>query len=161
MRAFVALGLMVVSCTFPDVSYSGDATAPVDASAEASVDAGEDTAPPVDAGGDTFDPCDQDKDGYKSIACDGGDCNDNDPRVNPGVTQFIPDVPDAYPWGDWNCDKNTEYQYPTITCGLGVACNTLQGFPSPGPGCGFSAEFVDCSGLCSLADAGKRTQGCR
>lgn len=153
MRArLVLLAAIVASCTFPKVTYD-DAQAPLESGAEA---AGGDA-------GDGGDPCDEDNDGYKSTACGGGDCNDHDPRVNPGAG-FVTDVPDAFPWGDWNCDHDgaaPEYQYPSMTCTLGVvACNAPQGFDST-QGCGTSGPYVNCTGLCNKTDAGVRTQGCR
>ncbi|HEY1955231.1 MAG TPA: hypothetical protein VGH28_06450 [Polyangiaceae bacterium] len=142
------------------MTYS-DASTP-DASEETTlVDvADEPPPPPGDAGDDGFDPCDQDHDMHRAKgACGGDDCNDNDPRVHPGLTQFVTDVPDAAPFGDWNCDGTVQYQYPAVTCA--VTCSTSEGFPSPGPGCGFSAEYVDCTNVtCALADAGIRVQGC-
>lgn len=151
MRALVAIALggMLVSCTFPSVTF-GDASTSADAASEAQ------------GGGDGGDPCDEDNDGYKAQgACGGNDCNDHDPRANPGQTQFITDVPDAAPWGDWNCDNTVDYQYKTpVACTAGLACNTAEGFTTS-EGCGISGPYVTCSGLCALADAGTRTQGCR
>lgn len=43
------------------------------------------------------DPCDMDGDGYRSIACGGDDCDDNDPFVNPGAVE-------SCSFQDNNCD---------------------------------------------------------
>lgn len=43
------------------------------------------------------DPCDMDGDGYRSIACGGNDCDDNDPFVNPGAAE-------SCSFQDNNCD---------------------------------------------------------
>jgi hypothetical protein len=150
----IALGGMVASCTFPDVTF-GDASVAADAAPEAQGS---------DAGGEAGDPCDEDHDGYKAegAACGGNDCNDHDPRANPGQTQFITDVPDAAPWGDWNCDTKLEKLFATpVACTAGLACNTAEGFLNTDQGCGITADYVKCAGLCSLTDAGTRTQGCR
>ena len=156
MRALVPLSLMLASCTFPSVTFD-DASVPVDSGDDATVVEGGPDAPPGDGGADA-DPCDKDNDGYKATSCGGNDCNDDDPRVNPGVTQFVTDVPNAFPWGDWNCDGNVEAQYPTVTCA--ATCQTTEGFLAT-EGCGSSGEYVTCAGLCVKSDAGTRTQGCR
>ncbi len=152
MRALVviAIGGLLVSCTFPSVTFV-DASIPADAASEAQGS---------DAGADAGDPCDEDNDGYKAEGtCGGTDCNDHDSRVNPGQTQFITDVPDAAPWGDWNCDGYKQPQYPSVSCNLGVACDNAQGF-STSEDCGLVGSFVTCAGLCTKSDAGTRTQGC-
>ena len=160
-RLAIFAALLVSSCTFPDVQFS-DASVPVDSGSDVVVtnDGGDSGA--GDAGDDAFDPCDQDHDGYKAEggACGGNDCNDHDPRANPGQTQFITDEPDAAPFGDWNCDGTVEPQYPLVSCGLNT-CGA-QSF-AVNTGCGITNPFVTCNNgaLCGAADAGTRTQGCR
>ena len=97
LSTLATLAAIVVSCTFPSVTYN-DASVPVDATVEAGDEADVDASDGGEAGdaGDEVDPCDEDNDQYKSLACDGSDCNDHDPRVNPGQG-FLPDVPDAAP----------------------------------------------------------------
>ena len=154
MRAVLVL-LVVSSCTFPDVQF-GDASVPIDSGTDVIVvsDAG-------DAGAEA-NPCDMDNDGYEAEggACGGNDCNDNDPRVNPGQKNFLTDVPDAFPWGDWNCDGNAEKEWPLVACGL-TSCNA-QTFTT-NTGCGITNPFVTCTTpvTCAAVDAGTRTQGCR
>jgi hypothetical protein len=156
MRAliFAPLLLLVSSCTFPDVQF-GDASLPVDSGSDVVVANDAST----DDGGDASDPCDMDHDGYKAMgSCGGNDCNDNDPRANPGVTQPVYAQPDAAPFGDWNCDGTVVFVYPFTACGLN-ACN-VQTFATS-TGCGITNPFVTCTGaLCAAADAGTRTQGC-
>ncbi|HSQ67931.1 MAG TPA: hypothetical protein VLM85_32195 [Polyangiaceae bacterium] len=147
--AAVACALWACSCSFPVVTYApDDATSGADAADAA-----------ADAAGDSPDPCDKDGDGYKALSCGGNDCNDDDPRVNPGAG-FRTDVPDSGPIpGDWNCDGTVELQYVTVTCGA-TSCNA-QGFDAP-TSCGTTGQFVVCTGvLCPAVDAGTRTQGCR
>ena len=162
------LGLMLVSCTLPTLTYD-DASVPDSGQDATFLDAGDggdvgDAQPTSDAGDAAADPCDQDHDGYRSAQCDGGnDCNDHDGRVHPGLTAYVYDVPDAFPWGDWDCNGTKDEQYPTpLNCTLGIACNNglSQGFVATDPGCGVTAPFDTCTGLCQLGDAGTRTQGC-
>lgn len=153
----VAVAMMLASCTFPDVTF-GDASAPIDATTEAASDGGDGG---TDDGGDAApDPCDRDHDGYKSPSCGGNDCNDDDPRVNPGVTSFVYDVPDAAPFGDWNCDGQVVKTYPNVISLCTTSCGA-QGFEAV-VDCGMSATLVQCVGsiTCTKADAGLHTQGC-
>ena len=154
-RVLVASMLVVSSCTFPDVQF-GDASAPIDTGTDAVVvdDAG-------DAAPDAEDPCDLDHDGYKAEggACGGNDCNDHNPKQNPGVKQPVYDEPDAAPFGDWNCDGKVDYDYPFVACGVNT-CNA-QTFATS-TGCGITNPFVTCAApvTCAPVDAGTRTQGC-
>jgi hypothetical protein len=124
--------------------------------ADASDDVVIDAAPQDDGN----DPCDQDHDGYRALACEGGtDCNDNDPNVNPGVTTPNFTVPDASPWGDWNCDGKVTTVYPVITCPL--KCSAPQGFDAS-VGCGLVGGLESCQSLavCSYTAVAPTTQGC-
>ncbi len=152
--------LLCASCTFPSVTFgdadaapSGDATVDVPVENDSGSDAGTDAAP---------DPCDEDNDGYRATgACDGGDCNDHDPRVHPGITGWVDDIPDASPWGDWNCDGIIEKEYPNVITTCTTSCGA-EGFPAS-LGCGISGYLVSCVGtvVCSNGDGGFATQGCR
>jgi hypothetical protein len=170
--AAATVGALWVACSFPAVTYdAGDASvdAAPEASDDAAADASEEAPPPdfPDADPDVFNACDQDKDGYKAIGCDGGkDCNDFDKRAHPGQ-DFVTDVPNGPPDGDWNCANGVEPQYPTVSCGgfLNIAACKGEGFTA-NPGCGKSAAYVKCTwnGLklsCEAVDSGTRTQGCR
>jgi hypothetical protein len=145
---------MVASCTFPDVQF-GDASAPIDT--------GTDVVQPNEAGVDSGDPCDKDHDGYKDMnnGCGGNDCNDDDSRYHPGQ-DWVYDVPDAAPWGDWNCDGDAEPRYKPATCGL-TFCNSEGYANSSGAGCGITNPWVSCTApvTCAPVDAGMQTQGCR
>ncbi len=165
-----AAGATWVACTFPSVTYgSKDASvAEADVPDADLVDAVEEPPPPdfPDADPDAFNSCDQDKDGYKAIGCDGGkDCNDFDKRAHPGQ-DFLTDVPNGPPNGDWNCSgEPAERQYPTVNCGgfLNITACKGTGFTAD-PGCGKMAAYVNCTwtGLsCDPIDSGLRTQGCR
>lgn len=151
MRA-VLLVALCVSCTFPTVTFT-DAQAANDAAVEAS----EGSLPDASEAGD---PCDEDNDGFKAQgSCGGGDCNDHDSRVHPGQT-FVTDVPDAAPWGDWDCNGTVDYEFPVISSCL-TSCSA-QGFASS-VACGVTASYITCVGttLCTSADAGVVTQGCK
>jgi len=156
MRALYFAPVFIASCTFPDVQF-GDASVPVDSGSDVVIptDAGE-------AGVDASDPCDMDHDGYKAMgACGGNDCNDNDPRANPGVTNYVYDEPDAAPFGDWNCDGKVDMQYKVAACGA-TTCNSEGYSNAQGSGCGITNPYVTCTGtLCGPVDAGTRTQGCK
>jgi hypothetical protein len=154
MRSLVLFPIVVmVSCTFPDVQF-GDASVPIDT--------GTDVVVMNDAGDDApFDPCDMDHDGYKAEGgtCNGNDCNDNNPNQNPGIQNPSYEVPDAAPFGDWNCDGKVDPVYPFLTCGLTGSCQA--GTFTTNTGCGISNPFVMCTGLaCAAVDAGTKTQGC-
>jgi hypothetical protein len=157
MRALVLVTMC--ACTFPSVTYT-DASVPVDA--------GVDVTPPSDSGSDVADtgveagnPCDEDNDGYLSTACDGGDCNDHDPRVHPNIVGWVYDVPDAYPNGDWDCDGTIDKQYPNVITLCTTSCGA-EGF-GQATGCGISGWLVECVGstLCSNGDGGYQAQGCK
>ncbi len=153
------ISVMLASCTFPAVTYDDDASVDAAASDAIAGESGTDTGTNVDAG-EAGNPCDEDNDTYLAKgSCGGNDCDDHDPRVNPGAG-FLTDIPTAYPYGDWNCDGKVDSQYPVVACAIGLSCDNTQGFLST-VACGMSGSFVNCSGLCSKADAGTRVQGCR
>ena len=151
--AVLAPLVLVASCTFPDVQF-GDASTPIDS--------GSDVVVTNDAGNDApFNVCDKDKDGYidKYDGCGGNDCNDNDPRANPGVKSYVYDEPDGEPYGDWNCDGTAQPEYSVVTCGA-TTCGS-KGYTTS-TGCGITNLLVVCSPspLCPASDAGLQPQGC-
>ena len=159
MRTFLLGAIaMVASCTFPDVQFDDDASVLIDTGTDVIVT--NDAGPDVDT--DASDPCDKDHDGHRDMnnGCGGDDCNDNVFLQHPGQNQFITEVPDAAPFGDWNCDGNFEKTFSFTSCGVGT-CG-MQGFLVD-TGCGITNPFVTCGPplTCPAADAGTRTQGCR
>lgn len=147
----------VVACTFPNVTYD-DGDSSTDATLDAADEASDEAAPDAS---DEPNPCDQDNDTFISISCGGNDCDDLDPRVHPGAP-FRTEIPDAYPYGDWNCDGDAEAEFPTLACGLGVLCDYDAGFAKGTiVKCGQTGPWESCTGLCNTADAGMKTQGCR
>jgi hypothetical protein len=159
---WILLSGILVSCTFPSVTYDEGGLS--DATIDTFVD--DTSTDDVNDGGipeaqdDGNDPCDQDHDGYRALTCEGGtDCNDNDPNVNPGITTPNFNVPDAFPYGDWNCDGKVVPVYPAITCNLG--CSASQGFDAS-VGCGLVGGLETCKSLavCSYTAQGPATQGC-
>jgi len=160
MRSLAILPVvMAASCTFPSVTFT-DASTARDAALEAASDQDSGTG---DAGAqETGTSCDQDNDGYHadSGTCGGDDCNDLDPNVHPNQT-WVYLVPDASShFGDWDCDGIVELEYQTITS-CATSCGA-QGFTQP-IGCGVSGPFITCVGtiVCTIADGGTQTQGCK
>jgi hypothetical protein len=159
---------------------SKDASSTADAIGDAISDAMSDTSAAAvadaDAGVDAFTfeagpdapICDQDQDGFKddSGACGGNDCDDHDPRANPGVTDFRTDPPTPVTKGDWNCNGRLEKQYNTYvscpTLQLGGSCDAVNGFMDDPP-CGTSSMFVQCASalVCAPGPVTMRVQGCR
>jgi hypothetical protein len=183
-RAAFALVAVLAGCSFPDVTLqSTDAAAPVDGSAP--VDAALDAQPPPDDGyslegaadviestgdGEAGGKCDQDHDTYLAEStCGADDCDDTDPRANPGVTTYLTDMPtttNPLP-GDWNCNHILELQYPiNFSCStVTTNCNTAQGF-SDAPGCGSTGTFVTCTqpllgGCTTNTTSNTVAQGCK
>jgi len=154
-----AVALILVSCTFPGVTYS-----------DASVDSGEPDVTVQPDGGETdagdagdgavVDPCDQDHDGYRAKGtCGGTDCDDHDPRVHPDAG-FVDDVPDGATMGDWDCNGTVELEYPNVISACTLSCGA-QGFGST-TGCGVVNWLIQCTSNtpCSKTDAGLHPQGC-
>jgi hypothetical protein len=187
----------LASCGFPDVTYStapaSDGSSPtIDASTDVSSsggneagDAPSDAPANADGAGDANDAagedapdgapdaatCDEDHDTYQAqgAICGGLDCDDHDPRANPGVMSFQTYAPQAPTNGDWNCDGVVEKQYSTnVSCNmlmLGPACVTFTGFTGD-PACGSSGAFVQCTastlGLtCTDGPTSMQVQGCK
>ena len=117
---------------------ASDAMAQVDASGVDTVDSS-DAADAADAA-DAVDPCDKDDDGYLAVACDGGDCDDDDPRAHPAADAgFITSLISSVTVGDWNCDGVVTKQFGyDLNCGalsMGANCVTVSGFVGD-PACG-------------------------
>lgn len=162
----------------PDAARDADAAQDADTDADAGptdasrsdgsdiiTDAAPDAPPPDDASPD----CDVDDDGYASSgSCGGADCDDSDPRRNPGVT--TPQTHDGGPTGgDWNCNGTVErlYNYNVACAGLALGeCNEVQGFTT-NPHCGQSGTYVTCRPggalnlLCVVGTSEVRVQQCR
>jgi len=176
---FVATSFAIgAACTFPDPDFlppgatadgggasdggrGSDGTTPEAAPPIAEAGAKPDTGPCAD-------PCDCDKDGFKSQkdGCGGDDCDDQDPRANPGAN-FRKDTATTDTKGDWNCNGATERLIKSV----GVSCGGVGDFcPSGREGlkddlpCGLSGLYVVCkqSALgCGQVDSGVVTQECR
>jgi len=154
MSRWLTLVVVLVGCTFPDVTYSRADGSVVDAELDA----------PVFDGG--LDPdasaCDRDHDGFQSTACGGADCDDFDPRAHPGA-DFLQDLPTTTTKGDWNCNNVVEKRDIVANCAsVSSSCSSVQGFAND-EGCGATGAFVQCQGVgvCISAAAGSRTQACR
>lgn len=183
MRAGVALAALVVGCSFPDPSFevarddvSTDAAeettvevGPEDAADTAEADTLEDVVDVAEVDTRVDDPCDVDRDGYraKGGSCGGNDCDDGDPRANPGVASFVTfDATGKSHGGDWNCNGTIERQLPiNVSCGLlgGATCSATKGFTGS-PVCGTSGKYVQCvtsGALCVEGTTKTEIQGCR
>ncbi|HIB83573.1 MAG TPA: hypothetical protein EYO59_02930 [Chromatiaceae bacterium] len=78
----------------------------------------------------------------------GGDCDDSDPQVYPGQTNFFT-VASAGGTFDYNCSGTIETGFPAVvaTCTYnGSSCDFGSGFLAPLPGCGEGSLFgLGCS----------------
>lgn len=189
-RALLVVAACAAAC-FPAVTFlddvvdAGDAGAPSDAPSASDGLAEDAGVPPSDApmsdGSDLIrdavsEPpprdldaspdCDVDQDGYKAEgACGGRDCDDDDPRANPGVTEPQTFPPTDATRGDWNCMDGTQKLHPyNVSCsGLLFGCGDTAGF-SGNPGCGQQGEFVTCQpgplNSCSVGSRRQATQAC-
>lgn len=168
----VAFGILggigvAIACGDPYDGEIPDTTAPVrDAAAG---DEETSTTPPDDGGVDVakdagadVDPCDRDNDGFIAVACDGGDCDDDDDRVHPDAS-FVPGARDGGS-GDFNCDTVVSKQFETnVTCAVLLGTCNRSGFKVDPP-CGTAGEFITCGGSapsCSIVMTEQKTQGCR
>ncbi len=120
------------------------------------------------------DPCDCDNDGHRRPSCPGtggmkpaDDCADHDSRAFPGQMKFF-STPIMGPVEagtldyDFNCDGFNTQEWPDqITCGIGIACNTGEGWKDAAiPDCGQPGTIIKCSGLCSKTTVGMTNQPC-
>ena len=157
-RGLVALGAFaaaalgaVFACGFPSPDFTDEAPL-VDAGSAEDVDASALDANTTTCKGDP--DCDCDGDGDLSLACDGGDCDDQDERVRSTQTGFIAALSTGP--GDWNCDNTIEYEVEA-----GVVCSLLldggprdagevdqacarEGFFEPNQACGTEGRYVEC-----------------
>lgn len=188
------------ACTFPNLDFApdtqfvdgtfvpsedGNGSSSGDSSSGTLPDGGNPDGNPC-SGPDTL--CDCDNDGDKAIACDGGDCNDLDPRISSKVTDFVDLVPPGGDGGDgdWNCDGRVEKEGdagffcatvfdggPVAADDVKKACEAASGFQDD-VGCGVIGTHVACEASCSpgqCADVRKcrdrvngveqRPRGCR
>lgn len=153
MRRFGLLLVLIAGCTFPDPElrdvFADAAPDVLDAADTAVVDAPVE-APVADVSGcesgKTCD-CDGDGDNKPGPGCEGGDCDDGDPRRNSKVTTY-----QSYPVtglshdGDWNCVNGAEREYKDgFTCGgVGGPCEGAQGYKETAPPCGGKATLLKC-----------------
>jgi hypothetical protein len=101
---------------------------------------------PGDAGIDAAFDCDRDKDGFLSLACDGSDCDDDDPFAHPDAG-FSRDAATAKTKGDWNCDGKVDKEQRTNMFCAGfdmLTCQNRTGFTGDPP-CGQTGPFVACA----------------
>ncbi|MBN2357841.1 MAG: hypothetical protein JXR83_00210 [Deltaproteobacteria bacterium] len=125
MRCVVIAGavwsaLWLAGCPYSVVAEGFDARPPGRDAAVADAAAADGAA--IDrAGADRQQPdqlpveCDQDNDTYQSVACGGGDCDDNDSSVHPGAAERCSFV-------DENCDQqnNEGLDCTFVACGSSV-----------------------------------------
>ena len=103
---------------------------------------------------------DVDKDAYSACS---GDCNDNDPLVNPKQTTFQT-APSNGSY-DYNCDSTEEQQYAAlVSCAMVAGVCTGSGWEGTVPACGVDGSFADCQKKgpnCDQQPAKTLKQGCR
>ncbi len=147
---------------------AADGSVTTDANGNDASDANASDATDSSADANDGDPCDKDRDTYKAQggSCLGNDCDDNDDRRNPGVTNYRTYQDGT---GDWNCVNGVEKQYPVnVNCSSHVIvgnCNATFGFTGD-PACGTMAAYVTCawdtlSLGCKVGTSGSQTQGCK
>lgn len=116
--------------------------------------------------------CDCDGDGYLSRgACGGDDCDDHDPKVHPGQTEYQSEPATNPAIGfDYNCSETIDRdpEQAVVDCGLLdlLLCAENQGFKDTLPACGEPAEWVRCTpavlGLaCTQESVGMVVARCR
>lgn len=107
--------------------------------------------------------CDEDGDGWLAVGggCNGEDCCDSDPNTHPQQTSFFSgaDRCDSF---DYDCDGVVTPEYGQVSCQLGFASCTGDGFDQP-QACGVSASFEHCAPgfLTCFTMSEMKTQGCR
>jgi hypothetical protein len=102
---------------------------------------------------------DGDSDSYTTC---NGDCNDNDPLVNPDQNQFQTTASNGS--FDYNCDGTVEKQYPDLAdCQVSGGTCVGDGWDSQVPDCGDSGSFASCYKKAASCDKNLTTvtQGCR
>jgi hypothetical protein len=145
--------------TVPPTDANVGAEAPpiedvVSVAADVSSDVAVPDAAPID--------CDFDQDGYKSVACGGDDCCDQDNRANPGDTSYFTS-PDECGSFDYDCDSALEPEFAEVNCRLGLLSCSGDGFDQAPPACGDVATFDRCDlGLLTCNTSPSQVaQGCR
>lgn len=91
-----------------------------------------------------------------------GDCNDNDPLVNPNQNQFQTTASNGS--FDYNCDGTVEKQYPDLAdCQVSGGTCTGDGWDGQVPNCGDQGSFASCYKKAAGCDTNLTTvtQGCR
>ena len=92
------------------------------------------------------DACDCDGDGALSEACQGDDCDDNDPLAYPSQKSFFA-TPRGAAGFDYNCDGQSERQFDAATkCGALLSCSegASDGFLGTLPACGETGTWGRC-----------------
>ena len=155
---------VAISCGFPDPALvAGDASVVIDGGPDSPVAQNDASDTGVDAPPCTK-PCDCDEDGFLAIECDGGDCDDRDPRRNPNAGFVLDPPPLDKHKGDWNCNGVVEKEGDagTSCAGLGaVDCPNREGFEAD-PACGQTANYIRCSfALSCTPTVSTKPRGCR
>ena len=106
--------------------------------------------------------CCKDGDGDQHSVC-AGDCNDADPKVFPGQTEFR-DTASAGSF-DFNCDQREEQEHPDVAapCAFSNGSCTGSGWEGAVPKCGDEGTYVQCNprtGSCTQK-SGRQRQACR
>jgi hypothetical protein len=118
---------------------------------------------------------DVDDDGYGSDVTDclcgpsgdytadnSNDCDDADPEVNPGHTDFETLPSESGSW-DWDCSGTAETQWTALgSCDGTFSCSLVNGWSGASPSCGALGFWVTgCSGTTCDESGEARTQACR
>jgi hypothetical protein len=112
------------------------------------------------------DPCadpDKDMDLASAVECGGTDCDDSDPDVFVGQTNFF-EKARANGSFDYDCNGVEQREFETFKCS-GVSCtakfNVFIGDPAKPPACGSPAAFGDCNGFCQTSNLITKPMRCR
>lgn len=140
MRASPLVCLLLVACSFPDVTLlgaGGEGATTVSAGGSSTLSTGGSTGGASDGGATTTSTggaggacdTDADDDGHVSIACGGDDCDDTDNRAYPGQTQGFGTPRNGGGSGDedydFNCSgTNTLFLTTMSSCGVCVVAGT-------------------------------------
>ncbi|WP_437730894.1 hypothetical protein [Sorangium sp. So ce1335] len=97
--------------------------------------------------------CDVDRDGYRSVACDGGnDCNDEHPDVHPNQPSTFYGTPISPGGGfDYDCSGTDEREFQAVQCSnvLPLCAAKTNVFQVDVP-CGGRASFGNCNATCQF-----------
>lgn len=178
-----------IACSFPEPTFGPDD--PKDGSSDTTnsssgssgsdgSSSGSDGALNPDGNACLGDPvCDCDGDQDLAVACDGGDCDDHDPRRRSTQTSYQDAAPALGKNGDWNCNKVVEREGdPGVSCSnildggvvqqaIAVVACQKEGFTSD-PECGEVATYTYCkfngtttAAKCIEDHHETRARGCR